>query len=428
MSEYAAVLDHVRERTGLAFPPSRVGDGQAAVAATMCSSGVRDATSYLDRIRSDEKAFDVLIAALTVGETYFCRDADQFTALRDEILPEIALRRGADHMIRAWSAGCASGEEAYSLAIVFLEQRLRFSLIGSDISTQALAKARAASYGTWSLRGTGSAFRERYFRPEGDRFVLHDFVRHRVGFEPLNLIADDYPAQLDLILCRNVLIYFDAETSREVGRRLVHALAPGGWLLLGASDPMLDGIEGMERVMLATGVAYRRGAAGTPMLVVPRIAAAEPPPPPPHLFVEEEVLTPSAPAATAAAAEDVQAAIERLRKAADAGPSEQVLQLAGELIDRYPLAAELHLLHALLLFDLQRDDVAEAALRRALFLDPSLALAHFTLGMIVQRRGNAQAAARSFQNAIASARQTGEQETRVAAELALKAMSAEARS
>lgn len=444
MSEYAAILDHVRERTGLVFPASRIDDAHRAVATSMKAATSSDVDSYLQQIRDNESAFEELIAELTVGETYFCRDADQFATLRTEILSDIARRRGDDALLRAWSAGCASGEEPYSLAILFLEQGLRFSLLATDISRRALAKALEATYTVWSLRGTEPAFRERYFDQANDRFVLHDDVRRSVRFEVLNLASDDYPssitgtADLDLILCRNVFIYFDTATIRSVGRRLVSSLAPGGWLMIGASDPMLDGIDGLQRVTFPSGVAYRRREhVVAPQIARPAEWIASTPAASARTTVARESPAPLLPILQPQHDREAEEAIEQLRNAADAGPTRDALELSGRLIDRFPLAAELHLLQGMLLIDLDRHDVAEAALRRSLFLDGSSSIAHFTLALVLRRSGNDAAAARSFQNAIAAAERGGSRMTRAdlspnmirqAAELALKAMAAEARS
>lgn len=410
MSGYAAILELVRARAGLTFPPSRLDDARAGVIAAMEAANIADADVYLRRIATDNAPFEDLVAELTIGETYFCRDIDQFTALREQIVPDLVARHGAGHAIRTWSAGCASGEEAYSLAILFLEEKRPSDILATDISPRALAKAHEASYGEWALRGAPAAFRDRWFRRDGDRYVLIDEVRTRVRFATLNLACDPYPSHLDLILCRNVLIYLDAETTREVGLRLMRALAPGGWLLLGASDPMPACIDGVERVTLAAGVAYRRTAQAQPNIARPRIE--------PLVIAEPGGCTPVA-APPAPAEPDLDTAIAYVRTARD-------VESAREWIDRFPLSADLHLLHALLLLDRGHDDAAETALRRALFLDRTLAAAHFALGALLRRRGNQLAARRSFLNALVATRSAAHTSVAFRDEMSLRGIRAAA--
>src|SRR5262249_5413501 len=143
------------------------------------------------------------------------------------ILPEFRRRWRGIPVVRAWSAGCASGEEAYSLAMVFAEEGLadRAYLLATDVSGAALAKARRATYGSWALRGDGAAAALPHLERHGDRFVVKEPIRRLVTFERLNLALDLYPSLetgtlgLDLILCRNVLIYFDSVTIRAVADR-----------------------------------------------------------------------------------------------------------------------------------------------------------------------------------------------------------------
>src|SRR4051812_1125694 len=155
----------------------------------MSRAGSADAVRYHELIAADPAALDDLIVELTVGETYFLREPGQFEFIRREVLPEVRRRKGADAVIRAWSAGCASGEEAYSLAILFEQEGLasQTHILATDISRAALAKARQSVYSSWSLRGEGARIAEGYLSPRGDRFVLDERIRRRVSFEYLNL-------------------------------------------------------------------------------------------------------------------------------------------------------------------------------------------------------------------------------------------------
>ena len=272
---YEAVADLLVRRTGLLFgPPRRLG-AEAGIRRAMGRARVADPTRYLDLLNADAAALDDLVVELTVGETYFFRETGQFDFLRRVVLPELARRGGPAPGVRAWSAGCASGEEAYSLAIVLTEEgaEARTHLLATDISRASLVKARRAVFGVWSLRGEGAAAARSYLLPraekdEGGRggFVLDDRIRRRVHFEYLNLALDHYPSLatdiwgMNIIFCRNVLIYFNAETIEAVARRLYETLAPGGWLFTAASDPPLAPHARFETVTTDAGVLYRRNA------------------------------------------------------------------------------------------------------------------------------------------------------------------------
>jgi chemotaxis protein methyltransferase CheR len=394
---------------------------------------------------------DDLVVELTVGETYFFRDLDQFQYLRGTVVPDMWRRHGPQDTIRAWSCGCASGEEAYSLAIVLHEQGLgeRCYLLATDISRAALVRAHQAAYGDWSLRGPGAAAAAPYLARRGNRFVVRDRIRRAVTFEYLNLARDVYPSfangtwGMDLILCRNVLIYFDAATVRGVARRLFESLAPGGWLVTAASDPPLGGDAPFEVVVTDVGVFYRRPGAvaevpGTEyrvpsteyqVSVYARAAPCNPSggPAASVLGTSYSVPAPSPPAEVEArgayargdyarAAElaaplaaDLSTALLYARALAnvETGRAERA---CAEVAERHPLSAELHHLHAVLLLELGRDEEAARAARRVTYLDRTLALGHFTLGSVLFRRGDRAGARRAFRNArdLSAARPAGE--------------------
>jgi len=261
--EYDRLAALIAERTGLTFPASRRSDFEQALQAAL---GERAPDGRLrDLLEGDTVARDELIANLTIGESYFFRDPGQFRLLREEILPGIAALR-ENVPIRMWSAGCAAGEEAYSLAILGeqlgLKQRTR--VLGTDISRVRLAAARAGNYSKWALRSLDEETIARYFTESGKRYVLRSEFRGSVDFRYLNLAEDAYPSMaagiwgFDLILCRNVLIYFDTATIAHVAQRLIDSLSDDGWLMLGASDPAISEMVDCEVVLTHAGLMYRR--------------------------------------------------------------------------------------------------------------------------------------------------------------------------
>jgi chemotaxis protein methyltransferase CheR len=436
------VMRLLSARTGLAVTPSRRAGLEAGVRRAMRRLGADDLRQYRDQITSDERALHDLIAELTVGETYFFREPAHFQLIRRRMLPEIEARWGRGHVLRAWSAGCSSGEEAYSLAITLVEEGFagRAYLLATDISEPASARARRGVYSEWSLRGAGAAAALPYLRKHDDHWIINDEIRQLVTFKYHNLAQDDYPALvmgiwgMDLILCRNVLIYFDPELVRVVAQRLFAALADGGWLITASTDPPLAGAVPFEKVVTGEGVFYRRGSAQplSPWERVPegRVRAAAPPvaaasssgvtaaapqPLSPWERVPEGRVRAAAPpdpvasegpsdgrvraaAPPSAVTSSADAAAGHVRELAnrDVAEAERVCAAATA---RHPLSAELHYLRSVLLLNLGRERESAREARRALFLDRSLAIVQFTLALTLRRLGDRVGARRGYRNA-----------------------------
>jgi chemotaxis protein methyltransferase CheR len=419
-SGLAVLRDRIRRRAGLTFPESRLPDLEAGIRRAMAAAGAGDVHAFAQRLDTEVAVFDALIANLTVGETYFFREPTQFEALRNRVLPDLRRRLANGGRLRVWSAGCASGEEPYSLAILLEEQGMAdlATILGTDISRAALQRAREASYGIWSLRGSPGATASPNFERRGDRFLVHPRLRQRVEFRYLNLAESAYPspesgtAEVDLILCRNVMIYFDAETVRQVARRFHRCLRPGGWLLAGPSDPPLwDSAPFRTRVTDGC-VLYQRDD-GSREIVSPRPAPiAFPPPPPPEPIAPESfgeappLPLPEEPAAPATIPResDLATVIGAVRRLADSGDSLAAEQAAIDALRRHPLCPELHYMHAVVCAELGRTEAAIAALRRVLYIDPALALAHFMLASVLRRAGRRDEAQRSYQAALSACR------------------------
>jgi chemotaxis protein methyltransferase CheR len=382
----------------------------------MAAAGVSDAASYLHRLANDERLLDNLVSDLTVGETYFFREPAQFQRIRREVLPEIRGQHGPEHVVRAWSAGCASGEEAFTLAIVFGQEGLgrQFHVLATDISHKVLAAARRGTYGNWSLRGESRTEALPYLARTGDSYKVSDAIRKRVSFATLNLALDVYPSfingawGMDLILCRNVLIYFDRDTVQNVARRLFQSLSEGGWLITASVDPPLWDFAPFEVVATAEGVIYRRPRADTGVRGQESgvrnqesggsqnresEASFESTP-----EVQPRALSPRA---------DVQAgdasglrldARRDLRVLANSDPA-QALAECGKMLAAAPFSTELHFLHSVLLLDRGEEEQAIRAMRRVIYLDRSLAVAHFTLASMLRQCGDLAGARRSLRNA-----------------------------
>ena len=259
---FARAQATIRQRTGLVFNEARRADLARGLGKAIERAGTRDVEAYLARLETDPRVLDHLVAEITVGETYFFREPEQFAVIREHILPDLASRRPHGRPLRVWSAGCATGEEPYSVTIMLREAGWLdvVHILGTDIARTALARGKRGRYTRWSFRGVPAGVREAYFVERGAELALSATIRAAVDFGYLNLAEDTYPSLatgvwgMDLILCRNVLIYFDSDAVAAVARRLLASLADGGWLLLGASDPMLINLVPCEVVVTRAGL------------------------------------------------------------------------------------------------------------------------------------------------------------------------------
>jgi chemotaxis protein methyltransferase CheR len=242
---------------------------EARVRERAAALGVSD-EEYVRRASGYSGELDRLIELLRVGETRFFRHGPQLAALGERVFPSL---RGS---VTAWSAGCASGEEAWTLAMLLAERGGAWQVWATDLSPAALARARQGRYPAGRVASeVPAALRARYFRRIGDDEVVNDRLRPHVRFEAHNVLAATGGREFDLVLCRNVLIYFDDARRAEAVARLVRALKPGGWLLVGYSETLRDQPE------LATEAhaVYRKlDAAAVPRPAV-RVGSAPHPPP-----------------------------------------------------------------------------------------------------------------------------------------------------
>jgi len=215
-------------------------------AAATRSGGIDSYLLRLSQTSPSDPEVRALADGLTVTETYFLRGADQLRAFSEVALHDRMRAQSTARTIRILSAGCASGEEAYSLAIatrgVATNPSWKVSILGIDVNPSALARGTLGRYSAWSLRETPADVRERYFRPDGREFVLDPEVRASVSLSFRNLVEDDasfwHPGSFDIVFCRNVIMYFTPDVMRSVVARISGALSPGGFLFLGHAETL----------------------------------------------------------------------------------------------------------------------------------------------------------------------------------------------
>jgi len=244
----------VQDRCGLHFPEKRRADLERGVRQAFAASTCADLNEYYRLLQDPDNSavhFERLVNALTVSETHFFRDTGQINALYQHVLPQLIRRQRPLRTMRIWSAGCASGEEPYSIAMLLREllpdvDEWSITILGTDINTEALDRARQAVYSEWAFREEwAKRWRSRYFRQRGNFYELIPAVQRMVTFRQLNLKEGLYPSYetnttlMDLILCRNVMIYLTPPTSRKIVERFYDCLTQDGWLVVGHAEHSL---------------------------------------------------------------------------------------------------------------------------------------------------------------------------------------------
>jgi len=251
---YLRFYELIQMRTGLRVGENRRENLSQAIKENLESLKCTDLDQFftcLQDARTDSEIWTDLINKVTIGETYFFRDSETIEALRCHILPDLMARHQKDHTLRLWSAGCATGEEPYTLAILLRQilsdiDRWKILILATDINRQALSQAVAGRYRAWSFRETDPVTQSTYFTADGDTFTLEPAVREMVTFAYHNLAEDNYPSptnqtdDLDLILCRNVTIYLPTSLIYDIAKRFYQCLPNEGWLIVGPSETHLE--------------------------------------------------------------------------------------------------------------------------------------------------------------------------------------------
>jgi chemotaxis protein methyltransferase CheR len=446
--QWARIREMVEVHTGMNLGDKRILRLREAVDKMLAEDkGPHDLESILSNPNRRTVFLEQLTARMTVGETYFLRNEHHFHVLREHVIPQILQENASKHEVRIWAAGCATGEEPYSLAIV-LHQLLgdnhhwHVSILGTDLNPEFLEQARHACFRPWSFRGTDIHQDRNYFEADRDVYRLTARVRKYVHFSYLNLVKDVYPSSLngtlglDLIVFRNVAIYLKREVVDGIVARFYDALRPGGWLLLGEAEITLAETRQFEarRFPHATFLRKSEQRAARHVPAVPRTAAPVLPAPTGSPISDSDArpLMPSAARVddqqtqsddfwgriedhiTSQQFEAAQHIIDdicirqlraalRLRYAtALIGYAEipRAMQMLEKCLEEEPLWIEPHLLKAGVAEENGRLDEAERACRQALYLDRNCVIAHFHLAGLLQQTGDPRGARKSLDTVL----------------------------
>lgn len=201
--------------------------------------GYPDFYTFSVAVQKDEQKLKALLDFITINVSEFFRNPEQWKILRESILPPIVAYRNGQP-VRIWSAGSSAGQEAYSLAISALEAGGLPKVLGTDIDEASIEKARAGVYSSEEVKGLSTFHLSRYFKPHPEGYRVREILRRAVSFERGNLLTDEYPRDLNLAVCRNVLIYFTDQGKQRVLRGLAASLRRGGILFTGATEPVFN--------------------------------------------------------------------------------------------------------------------------------------------------------------------------------------------
>lgn len=449
-AEYKLFRGLVDGKAGIDLPPARRSHLENAVSRALVRGGFDDPSTLYRHLLSVGRSTDLedFIASLTVGETHFFRNRPQFEALERQVLPDLIKRRAEERRLRIWSAGCSSGEEPYSLAIL-LDRILpaintwNILILGTDIDRRALKKAREGIYRPWSFREVPPEIQSRYFTQVGEDLELIPRIREMVTFEYLNLVDDSYPSLvsntngMDLVVCRNVLIYFRESTARLVIARLHRAMADEAWFLAGHAEPSQWLSELFSVQNFPGAIGYLKSKERAPTVNAVRRAAKSDPasrkvrrrPKPsgvtrrsrteiPRVDLDPTP-SPEDPGKQTVTIEDPSDVEEHLTELkglaaahpADPRPPYLIAKIhAGRLeleaaakwshtaLERERLFAPAHYLQGMVAVEDGRPEDAVAAFRRCVYADPLWVLGHFVLAETLLRLGERRRASGALRN------------------------------
>lgn len=420
------LADLVRDRSGIVLHGRHRIHSLAAGLAKL-EAGL-DAATALRRARNpvNGKAFvTALLEAVAVHETFFFRQRDDLDAIDWRALLTNA-RAGGSAAVRTWVAGCSTGEEAWTLAILATEalgEPAPVSLLATDLSAAALRRAEQARYNARSVRHVEVGLHDRYFEQVGKEWTVGQALRRLVRFQQHNLVTDPPPGErFELIMCRNVLIYFDAPTVERVVRSLERALAPGGMLVFGAADRLCRLPDATRPAPARSAPRVARPAASW-RARLGRQADEQTAGVSTQAPAGASWRTPSreddtaVTAATATASDSNSTPLAAALAAADAGRMAEALAATERALAADPLDADAHYIRGVAQLGDGDGPAAAASLRRALYVDPGFALAAFQLGRAYDLLSDGPAARRAYQQALRTLSPDHERQQRLVADV-----------
>jgi chemotaxis protein methyltransferase CheR len=420
VSDVLATLEGlVRDETGNELAPGRLPFLREAAERRAQAVGVGGLEAYVTALAAGELRgeWELLASFLTIKESSFFRVPQQWERIRGGLLPELVQRRSTSRKLRVWSAACAAGEEPATMALLLAEalsvSGWDWSIVATDLDPEALAQAERGLYGERALAAVPKDLLERWFEPRGRLWELDRRLRSRIHYQRMNLARWPYrlsEERFDLILLRNVLIYFRAELQRRVVDEVARRLAPDGWLFLGGSETLWRIQDRLVPVDLGDCFCYRlpdERAATAGRRAEARSAKAAPaaparPAPRPAVDHQPEPAPPAAPAAPSP--------VERLVAAAGHLESDRFDDAERETaaaLEEDPAEPAAHVVSGLIRDYQGRPAEAADAFRAALYLEPDLAQVRLLLAGCLRRDGHLELAERQYREVISTLERGG---------------------
>lgn len=404
--------DLIKKRCGLCFEDIRSAALEEGVRRRMSECRMDSVPAYLERLSENGGEFDHLVTLLTINETYFFREPVYFDLLAMRLLPELLSRKQGD-AIRILSAGCSTGEEPYSIVMKLMDKygagmQKFISVSGFDIDNCALSAAKKGVYGGHSFRSVSGELIERYFIKIGNGlYRIRDAVRDSVGFTVLNFLSESYPADLsgvDVIFYRNVSIYFEPETRKDIFRKLAGLLNEGGYLVVSATETLSHDIGVLSLVEMDGIFMYRKNA-GAGIRDVGKAC--------PHGGAARLGKFPASPGITVppvrhyrkdkaegSARKDDNLLFEKALDHARAKKYDDSLGCLDILIEQAPAFVRAYTLKGSVLINMKRLDEAEKACLRSTELDQLCLEGYLLLGLVARMKNDDKTAIRRFKEAL----------------------------
>jgi chemotaxis protein methyltransferase CheR len=451
--EFKHLATLLEQRTGLRFSNEKQREFQLKLSELLVKGDFETGYEFIDTIRNSNSVLQDVINYLTIGESYFFRNQPHFHALEDRILPDIVTRARGRQSLNIWCAGCSTGEEPYSLSILLREKfpavsDWKVSILATDINTIFIERAKTAVYSKWSFRGVKPEIIAKYFtQVDENRYALDASIKETVEFRRLNLAELFFENKLqeapfDLIMCRNVLIYFSFQLANQIVAAFENVAEQGSYLMVGHSEafPALSRLDAIysnatyyyQYAEVSGEHADRQSVAPHPTLSIPGIGVktvvpeprlySETVPPPgtarqsisvPGLPVAEYVpeysrdsrisrvssIIPPAPDTPEAELYDIEGALQLARDLVNEGKIQETFEQLIILAEgEGKLEPRVHFLLSIVADQAGEVGTAIKSLRQAIFLDKNFVIGHFFLGVISQREQGYEAAARCYRN------------------------------
>lgn len=449
--EFSKVCKVIASNMGLYFPIDRrdmVGRSLAEAAVELGYHNMKEFIQWFLSATLKKDQIEILASYLTISETYFWREQQVFDALTQNILPElVTAKKDKEKSLTIWCAGCSTGEEAYSLAIALCRiipkiKEWKIEILATDINIKALSKARNGIYGSWSFRNSPSWLKEFYFtRLNNKEYEVIPEIKEMVTFSSFNLARGNYITsisennKMDVIFCRNVLMYFTGEWATRVSQNLFDLLTVDGWLVVSSCELSSDLFPKLIPVNFPGSVVYRKGkeelitsslhsyldhnqllfnnlqsAVQSPVVLNQLLSVDNTLNPfdeagqnifgPPNQIEPELAENAKTQLLSKIREDNLKVSKTSIRFLADKGHLEEALLICNDAIFNNKLTPGLYYLRANILQEQDKFNDAIKSLKQAIYIDPDYIMGHFTLGNIFIRRGIIKKAKQYFNNAL----------------------------